>query len=91
MRPSRPGLRVTSQPREDPDCDDGLDNDGDGRIDWDGAGVALPDPGCFGGADNSETAGKASCGLGSGLEAAGWSLLLGLALILPRRFRSTDS
>ena len=31
---------------EAPACDDGRDNDGDRLVDWDGGGVAHPDPDC---------------------------------------------
>jgi len=31
-----------------PECSDGIHNDGDGLMDWDGGGVGAPDPGCGG-------------------------------------------
>jgi hypothetical protein len=60
-------------------CQDGLDNDGDGRVDFDGgasiygegsAEIVEPDPHCSGVAWNgSESAPRRSCGLGFGLSA----------------------
>ena len=49
-------------------CFDGLDNDGDGRIDVDGDG-GTPDPNCSNGFDASENQ-PASCGLGPELALA---------------------
>jgi hypothetical protein len=58
-------------------CSDGIDNDGDGTIDWDGAGVAAVDVSCGGLAwRNSE---RDACGLGA-------ELLLVLPLL--RRLRA---
>jgi subtilisin family serine protease len=54
-------------------CFDGLDNDGDGRIDVDGDG-GTPDPNCTDGFDTSEDS-PTSCGLGP--ELAPLLLLLG--------------
>jgi glucose/arabinose dehydrogenase len=47
-----------------PACDDGLDNDGDGAVDWDGGGVAAPDPQCHGNPSRLE---QRRCGLGAEL------------------------
>ncbi len=46
-----------------PPCDDGLDNDGDGWVDWDGFGAGDPDPQCV---DRPWRNGEGSpaCGLG---------------------------
>ncbi len=60
-------------------CFDGLDNDGDGRIDVDGNG-GTPDPDCTDGFDTSEQQAAASCGLGPEL-----ALLLPLLGTLGRR------
>ncbi len=58
-----PGCRDPAWSFEDPKCDDGLDNDGDGLVDWDGYGLGDPDPQCV---DrpwrNSEE--PSACGLG---------------------------
>jgi hypothetical protein len=58
-----PGCRDPAGAFEDPKCDDGLDNDGDGLVDWDGFGSGNPDPQCV---DrpwrNGE--GPSACGLG---------------------------
>ncbi|MGH0034220.1 MAG: DUF2341 domain-containing protein [Myxococcota bacterium] len=54
------------------ECRDGIDNDSDGRIDWDGAGAGDPDPQCQGDPERkSEAANR--CGVGA-------ELLLGAAL-----------
>lgn len=42
-----PGCITPKSPKENPQCSDGIDNDGDGKIDFDGAGGA-PDPDCAG-------------------------------------------
>jgi hypothetical protein len=59
-----PGCRGALSPRENPECDDDLDNDGKGDIDWDGGMTGgTPDPQCLGRAwRNIER--SASCGLG---------------------------
>ena len=44
-----------------PGCQDGVDNDGDGYADWDGAAVGSPDPGCSGPADVSENDASVAC------------------------------
>jgi hypothetical protein len=52
--------------REDPACSNGLDDDGDGKIDWDGGGFGPKDPQCiypFTGIEKK----KQSCGLGAEL------------------------
>jgi len=59
--PDAPSATVTATFEALPRCSDGLDNDGDGRVDWDGGGVGLPDPSCFGLASHSTESG---CGLG---------------------------
>jgi hypothetical protein len=42
-----PGCRDAASPEEDPSCDDDLDNDGDGTVDWDGGPAdGSPDPQC---------------------------------------------
>lgn len=62
-------------------CNDGLDNDGDGLIDFDGAGVGSPDPRCIGAPwRNSEAR---ACGLGTEL-----AIALPLILALRRRRRT---
>lgn len=38
-----------------PQCSDGIDNDGDQLVDFDGGGVGPPDPGCTDALDNDET------------------------------------
>jgi hypothetical protein len=49
--------------REDPACNDGIDNDGDGKVDYDGfGGFYEPDPNCGIANKNKETA--SGCGLG---------------------------
>ncbi|MBW2448123.1 MAG: hypothetical protein JRG83_19685, partial [Deltaproteobacteria bacterium] len=65
-------------PAEDPACSDGVDNDGDGGIDFDGSPA---DADCLNASQNSE-AGPAnpSCGLGPGL-----ALLLPLLRRVRRR------
>jgi glucose/arabinose dehydrogenase/PKD repeat protein len=61
-------------------CDDGLDNDGDGKIDWDGAGVGEPDPNCGG---NPDRDGEGRCGLGFE-----WAPFAVLAWMVRRRRRA---
>ncbi len=56
-------------------CEDRLDNDGDGGIDFDGAGVTTPDPQCTAGTWPTESAVISGCGLG-----------VELALLLPILF-----
>lgn len=67
---------------ERPQCSDGVNNDRDGRADFDGAGIGLPDAGCTGPSDKTETPTgmMSSCGLG--LEVA---VLLGTLLVVRRR------
>jgi subtilisin family serine protease len=66
----RPRLQVDDavRSRAPAACFDGLDNDGDGRIDVDGDG-GTPDPNCSDGLDASEDQ-PASCGLGPELALA---------------------
>jgi hypothetical protein len=64
---------------ENPACDNDLDDDGDGRIDWDGGSDGgTPDPQC----DNKPWRKKESSGCGLGFELA---LLLPLLARLRRR------
>ena len=50
--------------QEDPACQDGIDNDGDGAIDWNGgAGGGTPDPQCITAWHTRETT-SSGCGLG---------------------------
>ena len=73
---------------ESPACSDGIDNDGDGAIDWDGAGIAEPDSICkgspYGVRERRRRAG--SCGLGSEL-----ALLLPVWSALRCRRRSSQA
>lgn len=46
-------------------CSNGLDDDGDGDVDWDGGGVGAPDAGCAGNPmRNDEKVNQGGCGLG---------------------------
>lgn len=74
--PGDPGCATGFWP-EDPACQDGIDNDGDGRIDFSGAS---PDPGCASAFDASEVNPASSCGVG-------FELVLVLPLILAARRR----
>ena len=47
-------------------CSNGVDDDGDGEVDWDGGGVGAADPGC-GGNPNRNDERAAACGLGGEL------------------------
>jgi hypothetical protein len=67
-----PGCKDASAGREDPQCNDGIDNDGDAAID-------LDDPQCGAAWDNREAA-RTGCGLGPELV-----LLLGLLHVSGRR------
>jgi hypothetical protein len=58
------GCGSASAGREDPQCSDGLDNDGDGQVDWDGAGYATPDAYCAGLPYRVREKKKSGCGLG---------------------------
>ncbi|MCP5056075.1 MAG: S8 family serine peptidase [bacterium] len=78
--PSDPGCLTGFWP-EDPACQDGIDNDGDGRIDFTGAS---PDPGCASDFDTSETNPGSSCGVG-------FELVLVLPLILAARRRRASA
>ena len=69
--PDDVGCRSALWPTEDPQCSNGVDEDLDGRIDWDGAGVGAPDPDCREPWQETENA----CGGGPGL-----------ALLLPALF-----
>jgi len=66
-------LLLDTAPLPEPACSDGLDNDGDGLIDWDGGAawnggipVTDPDPQCANPGKNNE-APRTSCGLGTEL------------------------
>jgi uncharacterized membrane protein len=75
-----PACFFVTAPTESPQCDDLADNDGDGRVDWDGGLFGHPpDPQCGQPWKNSEA--KARCGLG--FEAA--LLVAPLMLLLRRR------
>jgi hypothetical protein len=82
--PRDPGCHDPSWVAENPQCSDGVDNDGDGKADWDGAGLGEPDPQCV---DkpyrNLEKARTTSCGLGAEFAAS----VLGIVW-LGRRLRS---
>ncbi|MFI5318716.1 MAG: hypothetical protein ACHQ6V_03995 [Myxococcota bacterium] len=63
-------------------CSDGLDNDGDGKTDWDGAGIGAADPQCTSPTGSLESPPVAGgCGIGPELA----PLLLGLAALRRRR------
>jgi probable HAF family extracellular repeat protein len=63
---------------ENPACDNGLDDDNDGKIDWDGGPGGTPDPQCNGKAWLTKE--KSGCGLGAEL-----ALLLPLLARMRRR------
>jgi hypothetical protein len=65
--PRDPGCATPGSPRENPQCSDGIDNDNDGRIDWDGAGVSDPDPHCQGDPSRNRERPPRGCGLGAEL------------------------
>jgi hypothetical protein len=62
-------------------CSDGLDNDNDGKIDFDGASLGLPDPECAAANGSLESPASGGCGIGPELV----PLLLGLGAL--RRLR----
>jgi hypothetical protein len=63
------------------ECNDGIDNDGDGKIDWDGGpGGATPDPQCSGKPFSDRE--DSGCGLGAEL------VLLAPLFALRRRKRA---
>lgn len=66
-------------------CSDGLDNDSDGKRDWDGAGVGAADPQCTSAATNAEAVASFSCGIGPELAL----LLAGLLAARGRQRRSS--
>ncbi|MCG8589517.1 MAG: hypothetical protein MJE66_09520 [Proteobacteria bacterium] len=86
--PDDVGCRDANWSREDPACQDGFDNDGDGGTDWDGAGFGPPDPQCV---DRPwrlrEAAGQ--CGAGAELVVV-VPLLQALARRRARRGRPTN-
>jgi len=53
-RPERAVWQLDFAPTPLSECNDGIDNDGDGTIDWDGTNFTSPDPGCLGLALESE-------------------------------------
>jgi cytochrome c553 len=57
-----------------PACQDGVDNDGDGFADWDGAGVTAQDPGCSGPADESENDASTACDDRLDNDGYGWAV-----------------
>ena len=59
--PADPGCFSAAQNFEDPQCDDGVDNDGDGLTDF-GFVLGVNDPECFASWDDSEE--PWGCGLG---------------------------
>jgi len=81
-------LAFATAPLPEPACSDGLDNDGDGLIDWDGGaawndGIPItdPDPQCAGRPGlNRETPSSYPCGLGAEL-----ALLLPCLIWIRRR------
>lgn len=81
--PDDPGCLDANSPREDPACDDGVDNDGDGGIDWNGGSTESPDPQCTTAHGPRET--PNGCGLGA--ELAG---VLAALLSRTRRWSSHD-
>ena len=63
--PDDPGCMGPDYFAEDPDCDDDVDNDGDGRVDWDGGLQGAPADGqCTAGHRNLESNEPSRCGLG---------------------------
>jgi hypothetical protein len=81
-----PGCAGPLGATEDPACDDGFDNDGDGTRDADGGGTGLADAACFGVASNvAETVAPPPTGCGIGPELA---LGVPLLAVLRRRLRA---
>ncbi|MCP3983883.1 MAG: S8 family serine peptidase [bacterium] len=78
--PDDPGCAVGFWP-EDPACDDGVDNDSDGLIDFTGPS---PDPGCASAFDGSEANAGSSCGIG-------FELALIVPLVVAARRRRASS
>lgn len=69
---------------ENPRCDDGNDNDGDGFADHDGAGLGDPDPQCVGTPwRDSERPASSTCGIGAEIA----PLLAGIVWLRRRRAR----
>jgi hypothetical protein len=63
---------TTAPPPPPPACSDGVDNDGDGLIDWDGGAawnggvpITAPDPQCTDPSKNREARRSRACGLGA--------------------------
>jgi cysteine-rich repeat protein len=63
--PNDPGCQTALSPKENPRCDDDLDNDRDGTADWDGAGLGSPDPQCA--SRPWRDSEQVSCGIGAEL------------------------
>jgi hypothetical protein len=66
VAPLAPATFTALYSRE-PACDDGLDNDGDGAVDWDGGGGAAPDPQCQGDPARNERPPRCGLGIEAGL------------------------
>ena len=78
-----PGCLFATSAIENPQCDDDLDNDGDGAVDWDGGPRRLtPDPHCVGTPFRNWERPPSSCGLGTEL-----ALLMPALIALRRRSR----
>jgi hypothetical protein len=79
-----PGCRDVFSPKENPQCDDDIDNDGDLTVDWDGGQFGLtPDEFCAGRPWSDREKPVTRCGLGHELVA-----LLPLLIALHGRRRS---
>ncbi|MCI0637216.1 MAG: IPT/TIG domain-containing protein [Actinobacteria bacterium] len=69
--PADPGCQDPTSPRENPQCQDGVDNDADAKIDFDGGAslnggtpLAAPDPQCAGIPFRDYEKKKSACGVG---------------------------
>lgn len=63
--PGDPGCANPNSTVEAPACSNGIDDDNDGKVDFDGGGFGLPDPQCGTASKNKEKAsGGGGCGLG---------------------------
>jgi 3-phytase len=74
-----PPLGVDTRWHPRAECRNRIDDDGDGRVDWDGGGVGDPDPQCVGRPWRDREAARQGCGLGLEL-----ILPLGVAAALRR-------